>query len=97
MEPISYVRALLALIFVLALIGLLTWALRRWQASGGTLSKKMAGDRRLQLVEQFYFEPKRRLVLMRCDDTEHLILLGHQRETLISSRTVKEGEAHAEG
>jgi flagellar protein FliO/FliZ len=90
MEPVSYLRAVLALIFVVALIALIAWAARRWLASGGNFATMKVKDstRRLQMVEQFYFEPKRRLVLMRCDDEEHLILLGHQRETLIRSRAI---------
>lgn len=85
MEETSYLRVLFALIFVFALIALLGWGLRRWQAAHGGLAKSANGERRLQMVEQFYFEPKRRLVLMRCDDQEHLIMLGHQGETHISS------------
>lgn len=93
MADTSYLRVILALVFVLALMALLAWAVRRWQSMGGMGSKLGNTDRRLQLVEQFYFEPKRRLVLMRCDDQEHLILLGQQGETLIESRAVKNRKA----
>lgn len=84
MEEISYLRIILALAFVLALIGLLGWILRRWES--GRLAKGLAGARRMQVVEQLYLDAKRRLVLVRHDDAEYLLLLGPQGETVVSAR-----------
>ncbi len=45
--------------------------------------------KRLKLVESLSLDPKRRVVLLRCDDQEHLILIG-ERETTLSTQTAKQ-------
>ena len=40
------------------------------------------GERRLQVVETLVLDPSRRLVLIRVDDEERLILLGEGRELI---------------
>lgn len=80
MEP-GLLRAVLALIFVLGLIGVAGWGLRRWQ--GSRLSGLMQKGRRLVIEEQLYLDPRRRVILLRCDDQEHLLLLGAQQEHVI--------------
>ena len=37
------------------------------------------GERRLALVESLMLDPQRRLVLVRCDGREHLLILGEGR------------------
>ncbi len=63
-----------ALIFVLALIGGVAWAARRYLAVAGSPSQ--AGRRRLAVVESIYVDGKSRLVLVRRDDREHLLMIG---------------------
>ncbi|HLI13168.1 MAG TPA: flagellar biosynthetic protein FliO [Alphaproteobacteria bacterium] len=71
----NYFRFLFALIFVIALIAVLAWLARRYGLGGAAVS---GGGRRkrLRLVESLPLDPKRRLVLVRRDEVEHLLLLS---------------------
>lgn len=87
---VEYVRFLLALLFVLGLIGLLAFVLRRFgmgavRISPAFRSKGRGAERRLAVVEVASVDARRRLVLVRRDDTEHLILLGQTSDLLIES------------
>lgn len=80
----SYLYAVLALIFVLALLGLFYLVMRRL-GIGGALPRTR-GERRLRLVEVLPVDAKRRLVLLRRDGREHLVLLGPETDLLIESQ-----------
>lgn len=67
-------RFLVALAVVLALIAAITWFARRYLASG--FIGGLGGRRRLSIVEYAMLDGKSRLVLVRRDDTEHLLVLG---------------------
>jgi flagellar protein FliO/FliZ len=83
--PIADVfRMIAGLAVTLGLIGLCVVALRKF---GPETLKRLQGaraDRRLAVVETLILDPSRRLVLVRFDDDERLILLGDGR--LISSQ-----------
>lgn len=79
----SYLYAVLALVFVLALLGLFYLVMRRL-GIGGTLPRTR-GERRLRVVEVLPVDAKRRLVLLRRDGREHLVLLGPESDLLIES------------
>lgn len=72
-----------ALAFVLALMALLGLVMRRLNHGG-----RMAplSRRRLKLVETLSLDPRRRLAIVRCDDREHLLILGTNSETVIETR-----------
>ena len=72
-------RALFALALTLGLFGLGVYAVRRWGPKG-LLQLQVGGDRRLSIVESLNLDATRRLVLVRCDGRERLILLGEGRE-----------------
>ena len=82
-EPILF-KFVAALFLVLALIGGITLLLRRAglapQLGGGR-----NGLRRLSLVEVTPIDARRRLVLVRRDGVEHLLLLGTERDLVIES------------
>ena len=69
-----YTRFLLALLAVVALLGLFAWIARRLGLA--TRVGPGGGRRRLAIVEVAPVDAKRRLVLLRRDDTEHLVLMG---------------------
>ena len=75
-------RLVLALVFVLALMGGLSIALKRlgFQGSGVASSK-----RRLKIVESLGIDSRRRLVIVQCDDRQHLVILGPQGETVVET------------
>ena len=79
-----YSRFLIAQIGVLALIGLLTWLARRF-GLGGKLVPNKGPERRLSIVEVMTLDSRRKLVLLRRDATEHLVLLGSGQDVLVES------------
>lgn len=83
MDTSDYFRGLASLVFVLALIGLIFWA---WRRFGSVRRALGAGNgRRLQVVEVAPVDARRRLVLVRRDATEHLVLIGAQSELVIET------------
>lgn len=82
MDLVSYLRFVAALALVLGLIGLAAWAVRRFGLAG---RMAMPGNRqrRLRVVEMTAIDPKRRLVLIARDETEHLVLLGPGGDVVI--------------
>lgn len=81
MSLLDAFNALLALVFVLGLILGLYWLVRR--AGAGTLpwlQVKPPAERRLSVQEQLMIDPRRRLLIVRCDDQEHLLLLSPNRD-----------------
>ncbi len=84
MEWASYLRFVLALLIVLGLIGGFAWLARRW-GMGGVQTGKPDRSERLEVVEALRVDPRRRLILIRRDDREHLILLGQDSERVIET------------
>ena len=85
MEFSGYLRFLLALVFVLGLIGLATVMVRRMGLGFPAGALKRPGNRRLSVVEATPLDGRRRLILVRRDDTEHLIILGPTSELVVES------------
>jgi flagellar protein FliO/FliZ len=77
-------RAIFALSVTLGLIGLAAYGMRRLGPDALSRLRIDRKERRLTLVETLVLDPARRLVLVRLDDEERLILLGEGRtlETL---------------
>ncbi len=94
MELESYFRFGLALIFVLALIGVLGLAARRFGLGFPTPGRK-GKKGRLSVVEVLSLDAKRRLVLVRRDATEHLVLLGPTADVVIERGIPADGFAAA--
>ena len=69
-----------ALLAVLALLGLFSLAAKRFGFAGASIGRP---GRRLQVVESAALDAKRRLVLVRRDGVEHLVLLGVTTETVL--------------
>jgi flagellar protein FliO/FliZ len=84
----SYFYAFLALLFVLALIALMATLARRY-GIGFPGGGKMGRGRRLAVVEVLALGPKHRLVLIRRDGAEHLLLLG-ATDTVVE-RDIRDG------
>lgn len=78
MDLLSLLRAVLGLGVTLGLVGLAAYAARRW-APTGWLQGRTAEARRLQVLETLVLDPQRRLVLVRVDAEERLLLLGEGR------------------
>ena len=80
MNLLDLARAVFGLAFTLGLIGVAAWAARRYAPQLMARLNAEKGARRLQVVETLVLDPARRLVLVRVDDEERLILLGEGRE-----------------
>jgi len=78
-----YFRFLIALVFVVALIGGLAWLVKRF--GWGRRFIATSSTRRLAVLEVLPLDGKRRLILLRRDKVEHLVLLGSERDLLIES------------
>ena len=83
MDLSVYVRFIVALAFVLSLIGLIYWCLRRFGL------KRLMGDNsngiRLKIIETKRINTKFQLVLVKRDTVAHLILLGQDTGVLIET------------
>lgn len=87
MSLIDLARAIFALAFTLGIIGLAAWAARRYAPQLLARIGAERGERRLAVVETLVLDPARRLVLVRIDDEERLILLGEGRELIEPRQT----------
>ena len=76
-----YARTVLALVFVLGLIGAAAFFVKRFGLMAGPLTARRR--RRLALVEALPLDGRRRLVLVRRDDTEHLLLVGGSADLVV--------------
>ena len=85
METSDYLRFGLALVFVLGLIGLMATIARRAGFGFPIKAIKPSERRRISIVEVTPLDGRRRLVLIRCDKKEHLLLLGPNTELLVAS------------
>ena len=70
-----FLQAVFALAATLGLFGVGVYAARRW-GPAGLLKIKAAGPRRLSVVESLTLDPGRRLVTVRGDEEERLLLLA---------------------
>ncbi len=84
MEFSTYLRFLIVLVFVLALIGILFWLARRFGPARHSF-RPPGSKRRIEVVEMAPVDSKRRLILVRRDGAEHLILLGATTDILVES------------
>ncbi len=75
----EYARIFFALLFVLGLIGAAAWGLRRFGPEWLVQVQRTKTERRLAIVESLTLDPARRLVLVRLDGAERLLLLGEGR------------------
>jgi flagellar protein FliO/FliZ len=80
MDGENYLRFILALLLVLGLLALAAVLLRR---SG--LGPKLSRSRRLAALESLAVSPRHRLLLVRRDNVEHLLLLGPQGDLVIET------------
>lgn len=84
MDMTAYLKFVIALIFVLGLIAAFAWVVRRFGPRGMVAAQGKRG-RRLAVVEMAPVDARRRLVLVRRDGVEHLLLLGAAGDLVIES------------
>jgi flagellar protein FliO/FliZ len=79
---VDYMKFLMALVFVLGLIWGLTLAAKHF-GLGNRGPVKRGAAKRLSIIETMALDAKRRMVIVRMDDTEHLLLLGQTSEQIV--------------
>ena len=84
MDTGELLTAVAALGFVLGLIVVLAWAVRRLNLVPGVGALKR-GARRLAVVETTPIDVRHKLVLVRRDGAEHLLLLGAQNDLVVEA------------
>lgn len=94
MDLATLLRFAVALVTVLLLIVALGWVLRRYGPGGA--GPKGSG-RRIGVLESASVDAKRRLVLIRRDGVEHLLLLSPSQETVVETGISPPPEAQIGG
>jgi len=84
----ALLRAALGLLFVISLIGLLAVLVKKFGIMMPAVRKP--DNKRISVEEISMVDPRRRLILVRCDQREHLILLGMSNDLLIESFAVSQ-------
>jgi len=79
MDVSEIARMVFSLAIVLGLIGLFVVLVRRFGPESLRQLQVTRAERRLSVVESLVLDPSRRLVLVRFDKEEQLILLGEGR------------------
>ena len=88
MEYVSLERFVAAFVAVVTLIGGLAFLLQRPFAQKYLKGRVGRDNARLQVVEMLYVDPKRKLVLIKRDDKEHLLLLGSTGDHVVETDIV---------
>ena len=90
-DLIDFSRYFAALLVVLGLLGGVAVVLRKgWLPAGlGGFALPERRERRLQVTDSLILDPRRRVVIVRADATEHVLLLGPERETVLDSRPAR--------
>ncbi|MBR9973171.1 flagellar biosynthetic protein FliO [Magnetospirillum sulfuroxidans] len=83
MDMANYIRTVAALVLVLGMIVGVLWLLRRFGVPG--MVPRQPGNRRLGVIETIAVDSRRRLVLVRRDGREHLLLLGAAGDVVIEA------------
>src|SRR3984885_10930128 len=82
------VRFFLAFLIVLGLIGVTAWAVRRFGA--GRLGSSSRGRQpRLAVVDYASVDGRRRLILVRRDNVEHLMMIGGPTDVVVEPNIVR--------
>src|SRR5690349_22965264 len=96
-EGQSGLKILFFVIVVLALLALAFWLVRRFGA--GRLGGGAARGRqpRLAVIDQANVDGRRRLVLIRRDNIEHLLIIGGPSDVVVEQNIVRAATAPREG
>ena len=91
MEPTDLGRALLSLLVVVLLIGGCAWLAKRLGLAQ-RLATGASVKARLQVTDKLMLDARHKLVLVKRDGKEHLILLGATHSLLLESFDAAENE-----
>ncbi len=81
MEMHDYLKFAASFVFVLSLMGGLSYILKRFNF--GHAGMMSPSKKRLKLVEILPLDGRRKAILIQRDNTQHLVILGASGETVI--------------
>jgi flagellar protein FliO/FliZ len=87
-----YFKALISLIFVLGLILALLYFYRRYGFM--SFSPQTSRKKRLSIQETLFLDSKRRLIIVKNDEREHLLLIGGTHDLLIENNIEEQDFSH---
>jgi flagellar biogenesis protein FliO len=82
-------RVVVALVLVLALIALTVWLLRRFGEGRIATAGGRNRQQRLAVLDSAVVDARRRLVLIRRDNVEHLLLIGGPTDVVVEPNIVR--------
>jgi len=85
-DLLDWARSLFALIATLALIVGVAYAARRL----GMLQPGAPGLKRMRITETLLIDTRRRMVIVRIDEREHVLLLGPGGDVVVGEMAAKE-------
>ncbi len=83
------VRFVVAFVIVLALIGLTFWLIRRFGTARVGAAAQRGRQPRLAVIDAAQVDGRRRLVLVRRDHVEHLLLIGGPSDFVVEQNIVR--------
>jgi len=83
------VQVLLALAFVLALVAVIFFLIRRFSDAAATKANGRARQPRLGVIDVANIDGRRRLVIIRRDAVEHLLMIGGPNDVVIESNIIR--------
>ena len=89
MDLLDWARALFALIATLALVVGAAYGARRL----GMLQPGGAGPKRMRITETLMLDARRRMVIVRVDNREHVLLLGAANDVVVGEMAAIEPPA----
>lgn len=88
MDLLDWARAVFALLATLALIGAVAYGARRFGMLQNVIGAK--SEKRLRVCDSLMLDPRRRLIVVRFDDREHLILLSPSGDRVVTDVAARE-------
>src|SRR5213078_2085132 len=83
------VRFVVAFVIVLALIGLTFWLIRRFGGARVGAAAQRGRQPRLAVIDAAPVDGRRRLVLVRRDNVEHLLMIGGPSDFVVEQNIVR--------
>ena len=83
------VKFFLAFLLVLGLIGVGAWGLRRFTAGRFGGDRSRGRQPRLGLIDHAIIDNRRRLILVRRDNVEHLLMIGGPTDVVVEANIVR--------
>lgn len=94
MDFILLIKAIVSLLFVLGLLFITLWAIKYIEIKGasGRFFKQLNNKRRLEIIEIKRIDNRNALVLIRCDNHEHLLLVGTSSQVIEANISDKKAQ-----